>query len=108
MLRDVDAGDFGKALEDGLRDNHGEAEFKALAPRIAQLVAIMNEMKLAKTGLAINLDWVPGSGTQVNIGGQPPGKPIAGEDFYLALLRIWLGDNPISGDLKRSLLGQGG
>jgi len=108
MLRDVDAGEFGKALEDGLKDNHGEAEFRALAPRIAQLVAIMNEMKQAKTGLSIDLDWVPGSGTQVNIGGQPPGKPIAGEDFYLALLRIWLGENAISGDLKKSLLGQGG
>jgi hypothetical protein len=108
MLRDVDADDFGKALEGGIKDNHSEAELKALAPRIAQLVAIMNEIKQAKTGLAIDLDWVPGSGTQVTIGGQPPGKPIAGEDFYRALLRIWVGENPVSGDLKKSLLGQGG
>jgi len=33
------------------------------------------------------------------------GKPIAGEDFYRALLRIWLGDKPVQNDLKKSLLG---
>ena len=107
MLRNVDAEDFSEALNDGVRDNHSEAEVKALAPRLAILTALMNEIKEAKTGLAIDLDWIPGAGTQVTIGGQPRGKPIAGEDFYRALLRIWLGDNPVSSDLKKSLLGQG-
>lgn len=108
MLRDVDADDFSEALAEGLKDNHTEAEMKAFAPRISMLTGIMNEIKEAKTGLSIDLDWLPGAGTQVAIGGQPKGKPIAGEDFYRALLRIWLGDNPVSGSLKKSLLGQGG
>ena len=108
MLRDVDADDFSEALAEGLKDNHTEAEMKAFAPRISMLTGIINEIKEAKTGLSIDLDWLPGAGTQVVIGGQPKGKPIAGEDFYRALLRIWLGDNPVSGGLKKSLLGQGG
>ena len=108
MLRDVDADDFSEALADGIRDNHTEAEVKALAPRIGVLTALMNEIKQARTGLMIQLDWVPGAGTQVTIGGQARGKPIEGEDFYRALLRIWLGDKPVSGDLKKALLGQGG
>ena len=108
MLRNVDADDFSEALSDGLKDNHSEAEMKAFAPRVALLTGIMNEIKEAKTGLSIDLDWLPGAGTQIVIGGQPKGKPIAGEDFYRALLRIWVGDNPVQGDLKKSLLGQGG
>ena len=108
MLRDVDADDFSEALDEGLKDNHTEAEMKVLTPRMAVLNGIMNEIKEAKTGLGIDLDWVPGAGTQVVVGGQPKGKPIAGEDFYRALLRIWLGDNPVQGNLKKSLLGQGG
>ena len=80
----------------------------ALAPRVALLTGIMSEMKEANIGLSIDLDWLPGAGTQVTIGGQPSGKPIAGEDFYRALLRIWLGDDPVQGDLRKSLLGQGG
>ena len=108
MLRTVDAADFSDALADGVKENHSEAEAKALAPRLAVLIGLMNEIKEAKTGLAIDLDWIPGAGTQVTIGGQARGKPIQGEDFYRALLRIWLGDQPVSGDLKKSLLGQGG
>lgn len=108
MLRDVNADDFAKALEDGMNDNNSEADMKSFAPRVALLNGLMLEIKEAKTGLVIELDWIPGAGTQVTVGGQARGKPIAGEDFYRALLRIWLGEKPISGDLKKSLLGQGG
>ena len=105
MLRNVDADDFSAALNDGVKDNHSEAEMKAIASRLAVLTALMNEIKEAKTGLAIDLDWLPAEGTQVTIGGKAQGKPIPGEDFYRALLRIWVGENPVSSDLKKSLLG---
>jgi len=78
---------------------------KSLAPRIAQLVAIMAEMKVAKEGMAITLDWIPDSGTQVTVAGKSSGKPIEGEDFYRGLLRIWLGEKPVQDDLKKALLG---
>ena len=105
MLRDVGADTFVQALADGIRDNHTEAEAKALEPRVAQLGAILASVKEAKKGMVILLDLVPGSGTRVSIDGMPAGAPIAGEDFYRALLRIWLGDNPVQDDLKRALAG---
>jgi hypothetical protein len=61
-------------------------------------------VKEAKKGMTIALDWT-GSETRVLVNGQPAGKPIAGEDFYGALLRIWLGEQPVQDDLKRALLG---
>lgn len=105
MLRDVGAEQFTDALSDGLQENHAEAEFKALQPRMAQLAAVMAQVKEAKKGMHIALDWVPGVGTRMSIDGKPAGAPIAGEDFYRALLRIWLGDKPVSADLKKALLG---
>ena len=42
------------------------------------------------------------------VNGQLGGKPISGDDFYRALLRIRLGDKPVDGDLKRGMLGQPG
>jgi len=54
--------------------------------------------------MSIALDWT-GSATQLSIDGKPTGRPIEGEDFYRALLRIWLGDKPVQEDLKRALLG---
>jgi len=105
MLRDVGADQFTAALVDGMRPNHDEATMKSLEPRVARLGAILGEMKEAKKGMVILLDLVPGAGTQVSIDGKPAGKPIEGEDFYRALLRIWLGDKPVQDDLKKALLG---
>ena len=105
MLRDVDADTFSEALVDGMRPNHDEATMKSLEPRIAELSAIMAELKEAKKGMAILLDWQPGTGTVVSVDGKARAKPIAGEDFYRALLRIWLGERPVQDDLKKALLG---
>jgi hypothetical protein len=104
MLRDVASDQFTDALVEGMRNNNNEAQMKALEPRVAQLSAIMAEMKEAKKGMRIALDQVSG-GTQVSIEGKPSGKPIAGEDFYRALLGIWIGEKPVQDDLKRALLG---
>jgi len=104
MLRDVSADDFTAALADGIRANHPEAEAKALEPRVKELAAIMAELKEAKKGMLIALDWT-GTETRFVSQGKPMGKPIAGEDFYRALLRIWIGDKPVQDDLKKSLLG---
>ena len=104
MLRDVSADAFNEALADGIRANHSEAEAKALEPRVKELAAIIGAVGEAKKGMAINLDWT-GSETQVVVQDKPAGKPIAGQDFYRALLRIWLGDKPVQDDLKKALLG---
>ena len=104
MLRDVGAEQFTEALVDGLKANHPEAEMAALEPRVKQLAAVMGAVGEAKKGMAIALDWT-GKETQVSIDGKPAGPPIAGEDFYRALLRIWLGEKPVQDDLKKALLG---
>ena len=104
MLRDVGADQFTEALADGMRANHSEAEMKALEPRVKELAAIMAELQEAKKGMAIALDW-NGSETKMLVQEKPVGRGIAGEDFYRALLRIWLGENPVQDDLKKALLG---
>ena len=69
MLRDVDAEQFTGALMDGMKENHSEAQMKALDPRVRQLAAIMAEMKEAKKGMRITLDWAPAAGTLVTVNG---------------------------------------
>ena len=105
MLRDVDAKTFSDALREGIEANNSEAEVKAIEPRLEQLEAVMQKVGTAKEGMRIRLDWVPGAGTQVSIDGAPADAPIAGEDFYRALLRIWLGPHAVQDDLKQALLG---
>src|SRR5574341_1683887 len=105
MLRDVSADTFYGALIDGLRGDLSEAEMKAIDPQVKQLASIMTELKEAKKGMAINLDWHPVAGTVMLVNGAARGKPIAGEEFYRALLRIWIGDKPVQDDLKKDLVG---
>jgi len=104
MLRDVGADAFSEALAEGIRANHSDAETKALEPRVKELTSIIAEIGEAKKGMAIALDW-DGKGTQLLVEGKPAGQPIPGEDFYRALLRIWVGDKPVQDDLKKKLLG---
>lgn len=104
MLRNVGADTFTEALVEGLRDNHSEADFRKLEPQAKQLADIMGEVKEAKKGMDLTLDWT-GAETRLLVSGKQVGKGIAGEDFYRALLRIWLGDHPVQDDLKKALLG---
>jgi hypothetical protein len=105
MLRDVGAKTFSDALREGIDDNNSAAQAKAVEPQLKQLEAVMQKVGTAKEGMRIRLDWVPGAGTQVSIDGAPADAPIPGKDFYRALLRIWLGPDPVQSDLKRALLG---
>ena len=104
MLRDVGHERFTKALVEGITENHTEAEVKALQPRIDALNATMAQIGEAKKGSTITLDW-NGTATLIGIDGKAVGQPIAGADFYRALLRIWLGEHPVQEDLKKALLG---
>jgi len=106
MLRNVGAAEFSEALAEGIRANHSEAEAKALEPRVQALAALMAELQEAKKGMAIALD-LKGDETHLLVDGKARGRPIAGEDFYRALLRIWLGPQPVQDDVKKALLGGG-
>lgn len=107
LMRELSAQQLVEALEEGLRDNTPATEQEAIKARTVELAATMLAVQTAKEGDIVALDFIPASGTQVLLNGQPRGKPIAGEDFYRALLRIWLGDKPVSADLKKALLGEG-
>jgi long-chain acyl-CoA synthetase len=107
MLRDVSAATFHESLNEGFRNNNPPAEVEKMKAQLDEFAAIINALGEAKKGQLIALDFVPGTGTVVLVNGEAKGKPIAGDEFYRALLRIWLGDRPADSDLKKAMLGQG-
>jgi hypothetical protein len=50
------------------------------------------------------LDYLPGTGTRITVNGQEK-IVIKGEDFFQALLRIWIGRKPVDGRLRDAMLG---
>lgn len=105
MLRSADAETFAGALNDGMRDNHTEAQLAALKPQTDAFMGTLKQTGEVKKGDVIHLDFDPATGTQVSINGQAKGAAIAGADFYTAVLRIWLGEKPADAGLKKGLLG---
>ena len=105
MLRNVDADTFSGALSEGLQKNLSDAQFAGFKAQIDTLSANFKAAGEAKKGDAIHLEYTPDVGTRVVVNGKAQGSAIAGEEFYAALLRIWLGDKPVDADLKKGLLG---
>jgi hypothetical protein len=106
MMRELSAPDLLNAFHDGLQNNHSGPELAALASRIEQLDAAMKLIGSVKAGDLVTIDFLPGRGTHIAVNGAVKGATIAGEDFYAALMRIWLGEKPADRDLKKGLLGQ--
>ena len=105
-LRDLTAEQFVDALIEALRKNHDEAALATLQTRIDQFRTTMLSIGNAPEKSVVHLDWLPDTGTRLSFNGAQKGADIAGEDFYRALLRIWLGDKPAQDDLKDKLLGK--
>lgn len=105
LLRDVSAEDFVGALKTGLQANLSPAELSALKPQIDQFGETLMSIKEVKKGTPVTIDYLPASGTRITIAGQVRGADIAGRDFYDALLKVWLGSQPVQAELKTRLLG---
>ena len=105
MLRDVSAEKLTEALVRGITDNLNPSERVPLQPRLDQLEAALLSAGDAAKGAQIQMDYLPSMGTHITMGGKPLGKDIVGEDFYQALLMVWLGEHPSDRSLKSELLG---
>lgn len=88
------------AWDDGFKGNLSEQKRMELASKIDEF----NQMfATVKKGDNIVLDYVPGTGTQVIVADQNKGF-VEGKDFSDALFAIWLGEKPVTKDLKKALL----
>ena len=106
LMRDVEADQMSTALIEGLNANLSPAELEKSKAQIQQLNATLVALRELKEGDVMTFDLLPGAGTRISVNGRLLGTPIVGDDFHVALLKIWLGDNPVQADLKKALLGQ--
>ena len=105
MLRNVDSDTFSASLVEGLKNNLSEAQFTGFKAQVDALNANFKAAGEAKKGDVIHLEFAPDAGTRVIVNGKPQGSAIAGEEFFTAVLRIWLGDKPADADLKKGMVG---
>ena len=106
LLVDVPVDEFVKAFHKGVERNTAADQHAALAERMAGFDALLRPLGTVKKGDLVNLDLVPGLGLLCWHNGRQLGPAIPGDDFYTALLRIFLGEQPVDAALKAGLLGR--
>jgi hypothetical protein len=106
MLQDVPASEFVKAFGKGVVRNTPVAEVDALRERMARFDQQVHSLAKVRKGDVVDLDYLPSAGLAFTHNGRRIGAPIAGPDFYAALLRIFIGDRPVDAELKTGLLGR--
>jgi hypothetical protein len=106
LIKDVSGDTFANALGGGIEDNSTEAELAALKERLKRFSDDVRALGEIKAGTAIVFDWLPEQGTVLTVGGKAVGQAVSGEDFNIALLKVWLGEDPAQDSLKEALLGK--
>ncbi|MGE5160252.1 MAG: chalcone isomerase family protein [Betaproteobacteria bacterium] len=105
FLRDVEGELFVNSLHVGLKANHTEAELARWQKQIDTLTTTIKTIALARRGDTVYFDYTPQDGTRVSVNGVTRGPLIPGDDFYAAVLRVWIGETPADAGLKKGMLG---
>lgn len=105
MLQEVSTQEFVKAFDRGVKRNTPEPDLPALLDRMQQFDAIISAVGKVRKGDLVDLDYVPGQGLLFSHNGKRRGEPIKGDDFYAALLRVFIGPKVSDPELKSGLLG---
>lgn len=106
LLHDVSADHNVELLKRGLEANNDPQTLASIQEQVAQFLELIRRVGNFTKGSVIQLDYLPGTGTQLWLNHRLAGS-FAGESFNRALLRIWLGDHPVQPSLKAALLGKG-
>ncbi len=107
LADELTAKELTASLNNALAANHIPAELALIESRIQDLNRMMSSLGAIRKGGVVLIDYLPGVGTRVTINGEEK-ITIRGEDFYRALLRIWIGARPVDGRLRDAMLGGDG
>ena len=103
MTNSVSANHFVLVLRDGLVANTTQAEVDSRYEEIVHFFEMMEKLGHLDEGDLVDLDFINGQ-TTIRLNGKPIVSNLGDRVFYNLILKIWLGDNPISKRVKKGLL----
>jgi len=107
LTDELTAKELTASLNNAIAANHIPAEIALIESRLRDLNRMMSAVGVLKKGATVVLDYTPGTGTRISINSEEK-LVIPGEDFFQAMLRIWIGKKPVDGGLRRLMLGDTG
>jgi hypothetical protein len=105
FVRDVEAELFMNSLDAGMRKHYTPPQLEAWKPQWQTLTTVIANVVIARRADHVTWDYTPETGARVMQNSVPIIPSMPGEDFYNAVLRVWLGPQPADADLKKGLLG---
>lgn len=102
LYHEIDKEKLVDAWNEGFSENSDDQTLKQLRERLDEFNRLFPALH---KGDIIYLDYAPGKGTTLRFNGRILGN-IPGEDFNIALLKVWLGKEPADSDLKAAMLGE--
>lgn len=105
MLIDGPSEEFAKAFARGANRNAPPDKRESMQERIEQFDAIVRRIGAIRKGDLIEVEWRPGEGTVALVNGKQREQAVPGEDLFVALLKIYIGDRPTDWKMKEGLLG---
>ena len=99
----ISSGKLINAWEQGFAINYSAEEITKLEPMIKTFNNVWKSG--LKVGDEVWVDFIPDEGTKISINGDLVAK-IAGDEFYHAFLKTWLGPHPFNRKMKDALLGK--
>ena len=107
LADEITARELVASLNHALAANHIPLELALIEERLRELNRVMVSEGVLKKGAVVTLSYLPATGTHIRINSEEK-LVIKGEDFFRALLRIWIGPKPVDGRLRDAMLGGSG
>lgn len=104
LLRSMRVDELGKLITRGIETNCSRPEFFRLIPAIRTMGEQFARMKRLQAQDVVTIAYLPERGTVFLVNDDPVGAAIRDPQFFPAILKVWLGDQPATTDLKNALL----
>jgi hypothetical protein len=104
LINEVTADYLIASMNNALAANLAPYEIALIEKRVRDLNIMMSSLKVINKGSVVLLDYIPEVGTRVTVNGEEK-LTIPGEDFFRAMLNIWIGNKPVDGRLRNRMLG---
>jgi len=104
VMLEAPSAELTKSMRNGVRHNEPPEVQAQLASRVEVFAGAIDGIGKFKPGDVLDLDYVPGKGTLLRLNDKDLVKPIAGEEFYRAIMKIFIGNRPADKRMKEGLL----
>lgn len=104
ILRELPMRLFNRLMIQGIEKGASDSELQLLRPDLDRLETMFANQPPAEAGDMLSIDWENGKGAVITFKGKTMGQAFTNPLFFHRILKVWLGDDPVSEKLRDALL----